>query len=208
MIAGASSPLGAHPDFVGRSALRLEDPPLLTGEGRFVNDLSFPSQLHMRVVRSTHAHGRIVAVNAAAALAAPGVVAVWTSRDIADLPPVGLRGGIGTSQTDVARLTPYLQPVLARPGALYRRAGCRRLCRGPVCRQGRGRSRHRRDRGIAGLAGCRRPAGTGSSLRGCMPRAHDICAKVVPTQPSSIKDPLRRSALLPCVCKAICETLH
>jgi aerobic carbon-monoxide dehydrogenase large subunit len=53
MIARASSPLGAHPDFVGRSVLRLEVPPLPTGEGRFVNDSSFPSQLHMRVVRST-----------------------------------------------------------------------------------------------------------------------------------------------------------
>ncbi|MBV8335690.1 MAG: xanthine dehydrogenase family protein [Alphaproteobacteria bacterium] len=70
-------------------------------------------------MRSAHAHGRIVGVNAAAALAAPGAVAVWTGRDIADLPPVGLRGGIGTSQADVARLAPYLQPVLARERVRY-----------------------------------------------------------------------------------------
>jgi carbon-monoxide dehydrogenase large subunit len=76
---------------VGRSVLRLEDPPLLTGEGRFVADLSFPHQLHMRVVRSAYAHGRIVAIDTAAAAATPGVIAVWTSRDIADLPPIGLR---------------------------------------------------------------------------------------------------------------------
>jgi aerobic carbon-monoxide dehydrogenase large subunit len=119
MVAGVNSPVGLHPDFVGRSVLRLEDPPLLTGKGRFVNDLSFPNELHMRVVRSTHAHGRIVAVDAAPALAVPGVVAVWTGRDIADLPPVGLRGGIGTSQADVARLTPYLQPVLTRERVRY-----------------------------------------------------------------------------------------
>jgi carbon-monoxide dehydrogenase large subunit/6-hydroxypseudooxynicotine dehydrogenase subunit gamma len=103
---------------VGRSVLRLEDPPLLTGEGRFVGDLSFPHQLHMRVVRSAYAHGRVLAIDSAAGLAAPGVVAVWTARDIADLPPIGPRGGLGTP-TDVARLTPYLQSVLARERVRY-----------------------------------------------------------------------------------------
>ena len=104
---------------IGQSVLRLEDPPLLTGRGCFVADLSFPRLLHMRVVRSARAHGRIRVIDTAAALAAPGVVAVWTHRDVADLPPIGLRGGIGTSQADVARLTPYLQPVLARERVRY-----------------------------------------------------------------------------------------
>jgi CO/xanthine dehydrogenase Mo-binding subunit len=103
---------------VGHSVLRLEDPPLLTGKGSFVGDLSFSGQLHMRVVRSAYAHGRIVVIDAAAALAAPGVVAVWTSRDIADLRPIGLRGGLGTP-ADVAALAPYLQPVLARERVRY-----------------------------------------------------------------------------------------
>ena len=102
----------------GRSVPRLEDPPLVTGRGQFVGDLGFPRQLHMRVVRSAHAHGRIVAIDSATALAAPGVVAVWTSRDIADLPPIGLRGGLGTP-TDVTQLAPYLQPVLARDRVRY-----------------------------------------------------------------------------------------
>src|SRR5215469_6377005 len=119
MVAGVNSPVGSYPNFVGRSVLRLEDPPLLIGKGRFVNDLSLPNQLHMRVARSAHAHGRIVSVDVAEALTAPGVVAVWTGRDIADLPPVGLRGGIGTSQADVARLGPYLQSVLARERVGY-----------------------------------------------------------------------------------------
>ena len=68
-----AAPSGAN--VVGRSVLRIEDPPLLTGKGSFVGDLSFPRQLHMRVVRSAYAHGRIVAIDSAAALAAPGVVA-------------------------------------------------------------------------------------------------------------------------------------
>jgi carbon-monoxide dehydrogenase large subunit len=98
---------------IGRSVLRLEDPPLLTGQGRFVADLTFPDQLYMRVVRSSYAHGKIVAIDTADALAAPGVVAVWTGADVADLPPIDLREG------HVPRLAPYLQPVLARDRVRY-----------------------------------------------------------------------------------------
>ena len=49
--------------FVGRSVPRLEDRPLVLGQGRFAADVSFPHQLHMRVVRSPHAHGRIRAID-------------------------------------------------------------------------------------------------------------------------------------------------
>jgi carbon-monoxide dehydrogenase large subunit len=107
------------PEFIGRSVSRLEDPPLLTGRGRFVADLSFPNQLFMRVVRSSYAHARILSIDPSAALALPRVVAIWTSADIQDLPPIGMREGIGTSQADIARLTPYLQPVLARDRLCY-----------------------------------------------------------------------------------------
>src|SRR5258708_8678519 len=72
---------------VGRSLPRLEDEALLLGRGRFADDIGFPDQLHMRVVRSQHAHGEIVAIDATAARAFPGVVALWTAADISDLPP-------------------------------------------------------------------------------------------------------------------------
>jgi carbon-monoxide dehydrogenase large subunit len=98
---------------IGRSVTRLEDPPLLTGRGHFIADLTFPRQLHMRVVRSAHAHGRIRAIDTAAALASAGVVAVWTSRDTADLSPIDLREG------HLPHLAPYLQPVLARERVRY-----------------------------------------------------------------------------------------
>ena len=52
---------------IGASVTRLEDEPLVRGEGCFVGDISFPHQLHMRVVRSVHAHGRILSVDAAEA---------------------------------------------------------------------------------------------------------------------------------------------
>ena len=119
MVEGNSSPAGLLPNLLGRSVLRLEDPPLLTGRGRFINDLSLPNQLHMRVVRSSAAHGRIVVVHTAAAASLPGAVAVWTGDDIRDLSPIGLREGIGTGPADAARLAPFLQPVLARERVRY-----------------------------------------------------------------------------------------
>ena len=72
---------------LGDSVMRLEDPPLITGKGRFAADINFPDQLHMRVVRSPYAHGIIKSVDTAAALAMPGIVAVWTSADVEDIPP-------------------------------------------------------------------------------------------------------------------------
>jgi aerobic carbon-monoxide dehydrogenase large subunit len=99
--------------WIGRSVLRLEDPPLVIGAGRFAGDISFPHQLHMRVVRSSHAHGNIVSIDTAAARAMPGVVAVWTSADIADLPPIDFREG------RIPALEPYRQPVLAREKVRY-----------------------------------------------------------------------------------------
>ena len=47
------------PPWIGRSVERLEDPPLVRGEGSFAADVSFPHQLHMRVVRAQTAHGVI-----------------------------------------------------------------------------------------------------------------------------------------------------
>src|SRR5262245_46884017 len=106
---------GARPDMgvVGRSVPRLEDPPLVTGQGRFAADVAFPRMLHMRVVRSAHAHGRIVSIDTAAALATPGVIAVWTSADVSDIPPIDFR------LTRIEGLAPYRQPILARQRVRY-----------------------------------------------------------------------------------------
>src|SRR5438045_6583666 len=79
--------------WIGQSVERLEDPPLVTGRGRFAGDINFARQLHMRVVRSNHAHANIVSIDAAAARELPGVVAVWTAADITDVPPIDFREG-------------------------------------------------------------------------------------------------------------------
>ena len=62
---------------------RVEDNRLLTGTGGFTDNLSRPNQAHVSLVRSPHAHARIVSVDTAAAKAAPGVVAVYTWSDMA-----------------------------------------------------------------------------------------------------------------------------
>jgi aerobic carbon-monoxide dehydrogenase large subunit len=97
----------AKQKFVGRSVLRLEDRLLLTGAGRFSADISFPDQLHMRVVRSPHAHARIVAIRITETAALPGVHAVWTAADVAHIPPIDFR------LTKLVGLEPYRQRVLA-----------------------------------------------------------------------------------------------
>ncbi|TMH91366.1 MAG: xanthine dehydrogenase family protein molybdopterin-binding subunit [Betaproteobacteria bacterium] len=99
--------------FVGRSVTRLEDAPMLTGRGRYAADVSFSRELHMRVVRSSHAHARIVAIDAGAARELPGCVAVWTSEDVAEIPPIDFRS------TRVQGLEPHRQPVLARDRVRY-----------------------------------------------------------------------------------------
>jgi carbon-monoxide dehydrogenase large subunit len=66
---------------IGQSVSREEDPRLLRGEGRYIDDLSFPRIAHGVVLRSTHAHARIRSIDTAAAISAPGVLAVLTAAD-------------------------------------------------------------------------------------------------------------------------------
>ena len=128
--------------FVGKPVLRLEDRPLVTGRGRFAADINFPHQLHMRVVRSTQSHGRIRSIDPRRALAHPGVVAVWTAADVADVPPIDLREG------RIEQFEPYRQPILARDyvryvgepvAVVFAEEPLRRRRRGRPCRR-----RHRR----------------------------------------------------------------
>ena len=99
--------------FIGRSVPRLEDRPLLLGLGRYAADISFPGQLYMRVVRSDVAHGRISSIDAEPARALPGVHAVWTHADVADIPHIPFR------LTGLKPLEPYQQPVLAKDVVRY-----------------------------------------------------------------------------------------
>ncbi len=99
---------------LGHPVARIEDLPLVTGSACFAGDINFPRQLHMRIVRSPKAHGRLISVEASAALALPGVVAVWTNTDIADLPPIDFR-----ADKSAAGIKPFRQPALARGFVRY-----------------------------------------------------------------------------------------
>ncbi|MET9903087.1 xanthine dehydrogenase family protein molybdopterin-binding subunit [Streptomyces sp. NPDC006446] len=119
------SDLHRHGDggWIGRSVPRVEDDRLLRGNGRYVDDIALPGAVEAAFVRSPHAHARIDSVDVSAALAAPGVVAVWTGDDVADLPPMlnkeELRTPPGLAELldPVVRMTPM--PLLARDKVLY-----------------------------------------------------------------------------------------
>jgi carbon-monoxide dehydrogenase large subunit len=66
----------------GARVARVEDPALLTGRARFVDDIKLPGTLHGSFVRSPHPHARMRAIDTTAALAMPGVHAVLTARDM------------------------------------------------------------------------------------------------------------------------------
>jgi carbon-monoxide dehydrogenase large subunit len=87
---------------IGQPVRRVEDRRFITGHGNYVDDLNRPRQAHAFMLRSPHAHARIRAIDAAAALSAPGVLAIFTGEDLA-------RDGVGT--------IPCLSAVTNRDGS-------------------------------------------------------------------------------------------
>ena len=69
--------------YVGQPVKRFEDAPLVTGQGRFLDDVSLPGMLYAAMVRSDYAHARIRSVDTSAARDLPGVVEVLVASDIA-----------------------------------------------------------------------------------------------------------------------------
>jgi CO/xanthine dehydrogenase Mo-binding subunit len=69
--------------WIGQNMKRVEDPRLLTGDGRYIDDIDLPNMLHVAVLRSPMAHARIVSIDTAAAKAVPGVALVMTGEEIA-----------------------------------------------------------------------------------------------------------------------------
>src|SRR5262249_12236852 len=83
MNVSATSDTTSGAPWVGRSIPRVEAPPLLSGRGRFIDDIGVrPGTLHAAILRSPHAHATIVSIDVAAAKQARGVIAVLTGEDI------------------------------------------------------------------------------------------------------------------------------
>jgi len=70
---------------VGASPKRKEDGRFVAGHGRYLDDVQVEGLLHLAIVRSPHAHARVLGVDAEAARALPGVLAVWTLGDLPEL---------------------------------------------------------------------------------------------------------------------------
>ena len=66
---------------IGQPVPRTEDPRLLTGGGNFLDDVEMPRQAYAHVLRSPHAHARILAIDTSKAVSAPGVIEVLTRED-------------------------------------------------------------------------------------------------------------------------------
>jgi xanthine dehydrogenase YagR molybdenum-binding subunit len=84
--AGHAWPADARLAIVGRRHPRVEGPDKVTGRARYSYDVHLPGQLYARVLRSPHPHARITRIDASAAEALPGVRAVLSSANIADVP--------------------------------------------------------------------------------------------------------------------------
>ncbi len=99
-------------NIIGASVKRKEDPPFLTGQGTFVDDIQLPGMLWAHFVRSPHAHAHIRSIDASAAMADPEVVTVLTGRDIhpryRTYPTVAIPGVPGLSTFDGERPPYYL----------------------------------------------------------------------------------------------------
>src|SRR6266545_6735628 len=67
---------------IGHSVKRKEDPRFIRGKGTYVDDVKLPGMLYLDIVRSPYAHARITNIDAKAALALPGVLAVITGCDL------------------------------------------------------------------------------------------------------------------------------
>src|SRR5438445_379554 len=83
---------------LGAKIHRREDPRLITGHGRFIDDMTRPGMAHMTVVRSPYAHAKIKSIDPSAAKKAPGVQAVYTFADFKD----HIAGGLPVSASFVA----------------------------------------------------------------------------------------------------------
>jgi aerobic carbon-monoxide dehydrogenase large subunit len=70
------------PEGVGKPVRRREDPRLVTGAGCYTDEVNLPGQAYASMVRSPHAHARILRIDTAPGLATPGVLAVLTGADL------------------------------------------------------------------------------------------------------------------------------
>src|ERR1700751_6036060 len=101
--------------WIGQSIPRVEDPALLSGRGRFIDDIGVrPGTLHAAILRSPHPHAKILSIDIAAARQAQGVVAGLTGEDIKALTTslvVGVKAPVECWPIAVGRVRYVGEPV-------------------------------------------------------------------------------------------------
>ena len=105
------------PGFIGKSVERREDYRFLTGNGQYTDDITLPGQTFAAFLRSPHAHARIRAIDTAAARAAPGVLAVFTGKDVAGVN--GLPCGWLINSIDGTPMKEPKHPIIAEQKVLH-----------------------------------------------------------------------------------------
>jgi carbon-monoxide dehydrogenase large subunit len=103
-----SDPVTIQKFAMGQSVSRVEDPRLVQGLGRYSDDVNLPRQAYAVVVRSPHAHARVVAIETAAARQSPGALAVLTGAELA-------ADGVGHLPTDATRKRRDGSPAFTPP---------------------------------------------------------------------------------------------
>ncbi|MFT3697042.1 MAG: xanthine dehydrogenase family protein molybdopterin-binding subunit [Kofleriaceae bacterium] len=103
---------------IGARVTRKEDRRFLTGKGQYTDDITLPDQAYAMFVRSPHAHAKIKSINADAAKAVPGVIAVLTGKDVAAAQLGGLPCGWLIKNKDGSNMIepphPAMVPDIAR----------------------------------------------------------------------------------------------
>ena len=111
--------------FVGQSVPRKEDPRLLTGRGRYTDDVELPRMLHAHFVRSDIARAKIIRLDVSAARQLPGVVAVLTGEDLNPRVAVSMRERKGRQHHGLAHeLSAFFGGVRHCGPSVFVLAGC------------------------------------------------------------------------------------
>jgi len=104
---------------IGQSIVRSEDFRFITGQAGYIDDLNFPDQVHAYILRSPHAHALIRGIDSAEALAAPGVLGVFTGADLAREGVGALRYPVAIKNADGSAVFSPARPALATDRARF-----------------------------------------------------------------------------------------
>jgi carbon-monoxide dehydrogenase large subunit len=104
---------------IGQPVHRKEDPLLLSGKGRYTDDINLPGQAYAVMVRSRHAHGRIIGIDTTAARAMPGVLAVFTGAELAAAGLKPMPAAMPYKNRDGSPMAHPVQTVLATGKVRY-----------------------------------------------------------------------------------------